>query len=88
MLFGLVPFKAPNLDELHKLILAGEFKIPDTVSEEATKILNGMIKLEPNKRITIPQILAHPWLKETNEMDSESEDEEEKKKAEENKDSG
>jgi hypothetical protein len=33
-----------------------------------------MIRLEPSKRYTIPQILSHAWLKETNEEDSEEED--------------
>lgn len=37
-----------------------------------------MIRLEPKERITIPQILAHAWLKETNDEDSEEEEEEEK----------
>ena len=37
-----------------------------------------MIKLEPKERITVPLILAHPWLKETNEDDSDEEDEEQK----------
>jgi len=36
-----------------------------------------MIKLNPRDRLTIPSILAHSWLKETNEDDSD-EDEEEK----------
>ena len=40
-------------------------------------MVKGMIKLDPRERLTIPQILAHVWLKETNEDDSE-EDEEEK----------
>lgn len=35
-----------------------------------------MIKLNPRERLTIPQILAHGWLKETNEDDSEDEEEE------------
>ena len=34
-----------------------------------------MIRLNPRERLTIPQILAHHWLKETNEDDSEEEDE-------------
>ena len=38
-----------------------------------------MIQLEPSSRLTIPQILGHQWLKETNEMQSESEEEEETK---------
>jgi serine/threonine protein kinase len=32
---GTVPFKAPNLEELHKLILKGEFVFPEYVSSEA-----------------------------------------------------
>jgi len=33
-----------------------------------------MIKLVPTERLTVPQILAHAWLKETNE-ESESDSE-------------
>ena len=76
MLCGTVPFKAPTLDELHTLILAGEFTIPENLTNDARELITGMIKLEPNQRLTIPQILAHSWLKETNEGQSESEDEE------------
>lgn len=68
MLCGTVPFKAPTLEELHKFILAGEFKIPDHLSDDAKNLIRGMIKLEPNKRLNIPQILSHNWLKETNEV--------------------
>ena len=35
-----------------------------------------MIKLNPRDRLTIPSILAHHWLKETNEDDSDDEEEE------------
>ena len=78
MLCGTVPFKAPTLDELHKLILSGEFNIPSSISTEATDLIRGMIKLEPTSRLTIPQILGHSWLKETNEMESEESEEENK----------
>ena len=37
-----------------------------------------MIRLNPRERLTIPQILGHSWLKETNEDDSEEEDEDNK----------
>ena len=68
MLCGTVPFKAPTLEELHKLILAGDFTIPSELSQGAKDLINGMITLEPSSRLTIPQILGHSWLKETNEM--------------------
>jgi serine/threonine protein kinase len=35
MLCGTVPFKAPNLEELHILILKGEFNFPNELSLEA-----------------------------------------------------
>jgi hypothetical protein len=35
-----------------------------------------MIRLNPRDRLTIPQILSHQWLKETNEDDSDEEEEE------------
>jgi len=78
MLCGTVPFKAQNLEDLHKLILKGDFTFPVELSEEAQAIVRGMIRLNPRERMTIPQILGHSWLKETNEDDSEEEDEDNK----------
>ena len=47
------------------------------MTAEAQSLIKGMIRLEPKERLTIPQILTHSWLKETNEMGSESEENEE-----------
>ena len=35
-----------------------------------------MIQLEPKSRLTVPQVLSHAWLKETNEDESDDEEEE------------
>ena len=35
MLSGTVPFKAQNLEDLHKLILKGEFTFPSELTPEA-----------------------------------------------------
>ena len=75
MLCGTVPFKAQNLEDLHKLILKGEFTYPCELSTEAQAIVRGMIKLNPRDRLTIPQILSHSWLKETNDDESDEEEE-------------
>lgn len=50
MICGTVPFKAPNLDELHKLILKGEFTFIEKVSNEVESLIRSMIKLEPKER--------------------------------------
>ena len=54
MLCGTVPFKASNLEDLHKLILKGEFTFPNELSPEAQALVRGMIQLEPKARLTVP----------------------------------
>jgi hypothetical protein len=54
MLCGTVPFKASNLEDLHKLILKGEFSFPVDLSPEAQALVRGMIILEPKNRLTFP----------------------------------
>lgn len=82
MVTGTVPFKAQNMPELHKLIKKAEFDFPEfkngeQLSDEVKELIRGMIKLEPTARLTIPQILHHPWLKELNSSTEESDEEEE-----------
>lgn len=66
MLQGTVPFKASNISDLHKLILKGDFEFPyeENLSEEAKDLIRKMIVLDPSKRIQVPDILNHAWLKE------------------------
>lgn len=33
-----------------------------------------MLQLDPRARLSVPEILAHPWLKETNDDQSDSEE--------------
>jgi len=63
MLQGTVPFKASSLEELHALILQGNFKYPVKISVEAKDLIEKMLVVEPVQRISIPEILKHPWLK-------------------------
>ncbi len=63
MLFGTVPFKGGNMNELHKLIIKGKYQIKDDISEEARDLIKKILETDPKKRYSIPQILAHPWFK-------------------------
>jgi len=38
----------------------------ENISIEAKDLLNGILNKDPNKRLTIEQILCHPWLNSTN----------------------
>ena len=63
MLQGTVPFKANNIAELHKLILKGDFDFSyPSISEDAKDIIRKMLVLIPENRISIPEMLNHPWL--------------------------
>lgn len=73
MLYGAVPFKANNMEELQMLIRQGEFDFPREASEEAKSLISGLIVVNPKKRLTMPELLNHPWLKEICE-ESESSD--------------
>jgi serine/threonine protein kinase len=77
MLCGTVPFKAPNLPELHKLILKGDFDYPVDISENSKDLINKMLVVKPKDRLTFPEILAHPWMKEGEEESSDESEEEE-----------
>ena len=63
MLQGRVPFKANTLEDLHALILRGNFKYPVPITEDARNLIESLLVVEPEKRISIPLILRHQWLK-------------------------
>ena len=66
MLAGAQPFKANKIEDLKEIILKGEFAPIEDVSNEANDLIKGMLRLNPNKRFTIEDILKHPWLKNVN----------------------
>ena len=53
MLYGTVPFKANNMEELHKLIIKGKYTLKDDISIEARNLLRGLLEVNPEKRLTI-----------------------------------
>ena len=60
-----MPFKANNITDLHKLILKGTFEFPvEAINEDAKDLIRKMLVLIPEERISIPDILNHPWVKE------------------------
>ena len=76
MLCGTVPFKAPNMKELHVLIKKGDYKFPVEISKESKDLIQKLLVLNPADRLSIPEVLAHPWVKEDDDEEEESEDNE------------
>jgi serine/threonine protein kinase len=48
MLYGTVPFKALNMNDLHALIMKGKFTLKDDISENARSLLKGLLNRNPN----------------------------------------
>ena len=76
MLSGTLPFNLKNnqsssIDdeennnnlELQYSIINKEPKKIEKISDEARDLLRGLLNKNPNKRLTIDEILNHPWLK-------------------------
>jgi len=62
MLVGHLPFQSDNVGLLLQSIVSADPVIPAQVSSDARSLLTGLLKKDPKSRMTIPRILAHPWL--------------------------
>ena len=62
MLSGIQPFRANSIKDLEKIVLKGKFEEIEEVSQEANDLIKEMLQVDPKKRITIDNILKHPWL--------------------------
>ena len=63
MLWGTVPFKASNMKDLHNLIMKGSFSFPWELSSDVKDLIRNMLKLKPEERYSIPEILNSNWVK-------------------------
>ncbi|XP_022910872.1 maternal embryonic leucine zipper kinase-like [Onthophagus taurus] len=62
LLAGYLPFDDTNIDSLYKKILSGKYEEPVFMSQESRKFIRQMLQVDPKKRITVKEILTHPWI--------------------------
>ncbi|XP_078149323.1 calcium-dependent protein kinase 10-like [Carex rostrata] len=66
LLCGAPPFWAENEQGVAKKILDGVINFNrapwSQISDGAKDLVNGMLRIDPRKRLTIQQVLDHPWL--------------------------
>ena len=58
LLCGYLPFDDPDTQTLYNKIMRGDFEIPPYVSKEARSLLNGMLNVNPGKRMSVAEIRA------------------------------
>jgi serine/threonine protein kinase len=67
MLYGNVPFKANQMEDLNKMIIESTIEFKDTASEDARDLMQRMLQKNPSKRLTASEVLEHPWFDEVDE---------------------
>ncbi|KIM86797.1 hypothetical protein PILCRDRAFT_86432 [Piloderma croceum F 1598] len=63
LLTGRLPFDDKNVRTLLSKVKVGKYDMPAYVDPLAKNLLARMLVVDVNRRITIPEILSHPWLR-------------------------
>ncbi|KAF8306917.1 Pkinase-domain-containing protein, partial [Clavulina sp. PMI_390] len=65
MVCGRLPFDHDNMAALFEKITRADYQIPDDVylSPELIDLLMNMMEPDPTKRLTVAEVLAHPWTR-------------------------
>ncbi|XP_076053776.1 uncharacterized protein LOC143032726 [Oratosquilla oratoria] len=59
---GSLPFDGSTLSTLRSRVLAGFFRIPFFMSTECEELIRKMLQIDPDKRLSIRQIVHHRWM--------------------------
>lgn len=62
--FGRIPFTAPNLIKLFKVVQNEPLRFPEDtpISEDLRHLLTRMLEKDPRQRIVLKEVMAHPWV--------------------------
>ncbi|XP_072489587.1 aurora kinase A isoform X2 [Notamacropus eugenii] len=61
-LVGKPPFEAETYQETYRSISKVEYKFPDFVTEGARDLISRLLKHNPYQRLTLKEVLEHPWI--------------------------
>ncbi|KAL8887985.1 MAG: hypothetical protein Q9192_006247 [Flavoplaca navasiana] len=71
MLTGSLPFDSPgDWSEVIQTVLSGQYTFPDEVSRYAQDLIDRILQLDPDKRISIKHMWLHPLLRQYEHLDS------------------
>eukprot|EP01084_Bolivina_argentea_P048544 89433_1 len=70
LLAGFLPFDEDNANELFKKICTGDFRYPQTFSNQVIDLLNNILVVDPTKRYSLDEIKLHPWFQSAKEEDA------------------
>ena len=62
LLTGRLPFDDDNIRSLLQKVKIGVFDMPDEIQGPSRDLLSRMLEKDPERRITMPEILSHPFF--------------------------
>ncbi|KAM3865496.1 maternal embryonic leucine zipper kinase [Diretmus argenteus] len=62
LLCGCLPFDDDNYMVLYRKIMRGKYDNPRWLSPGSILLLNQMMQVDPKRRLTVRQLLDHPWV--------------------------
>uniref|UniRef100_A0A3Q3WBX2 non-specific serine/threonine protein kinase n=1 Tax=Mola mola TaxID=94237 RepID=A0A3Q3WBX2_MOLML len=62
LLCGYLPFDDDNCMVLYRKITRGKYENPQWLSPGSILLLNQMMQVDPKRRLTVGQLLDHPWV--------------------------
>lgn len=62
MVCGRLPFEDENTSHLFKKIIAGKYTPSSGLSSDCKNILSRILEVNPQKRYSVEEIRAHPWM--------------------------
>ncbi|KAG8533605.1 uncharacterized protein KY384_001345 [Bacidia gigantensis] len=72
LLCGFPPFYDESIQVLTEKVARGQYTFLspwwDDISKSAQDLVSHLLTVDPNKRYTIKQFLAHPWIRQSTEM--------------------
>jgi len=60
---GYLPFEDQNTSALYRKILNAEYSTPPFLSEGVKDLIGGLLTIDPERRMTVPQVRMHPWYR-------------------------
>ncbi|XP_071456558.1 maternal embryonic leucine zipper kinase isoform X5 [Marmota flaviventris] len=62
LMCGFLPFDDDNVMALYKKIMRGKYDVPKWLSPSSILLLQQMLQVDPKKRISMKNLLNHPWI--------------------------
>ncbi|CAH8281990.1 unnamed protein product [Eruca vesicaria subsp. sativa] len=64
LLAGCLPFRDENLMNMYRKIFRGDFEFPPWFSSETRRLVSRLLVVDPDRRISMAEIMRTPWIRE------------------------